>query len=38
MTYFVNSVLLIKAATPDVLHAYIESDCEDSHIEICRLV
>jgi len=29
---------LIKGATPDILQVYIESDSEDSHIEICRLV
>lgn len=33
-----QSVLLIKGATQDILNVYLESDGEDSHIEICSLV
>lgn len=33
-----QNVIDYKGAAPGILHVYIESDCEDSHIEICRLV
>lgn len=30
-------MLLVKAAATDILHVYLETDCEDSHMEIREL-